>query len=104
MLSGIKFIDKDLAARSLEADKRASKKEKKQLKKVTKIHSKRCACDSLACIVEIMHAEAVQDCFRRRENKRRLPGTLPDQHQVSSQKHFHVALAAGPANQFQTHA
>ena len=34
MLSGIKFIDKDLAARSLEADRKASKQEKKQLKKV----------------------------------------------------------------------
>ncbi|KAK9827469.1 hypothetical protein WJX74_004333 [Apatococcus lobatus] len=33
MLSGIKFIDNDLAARSLEADRKASKKERKQLKK-----------------------------------------------------------------------
>lgn len=34
MLAGIKFVDKELAARSIEADRKASKKEKKLLKKV----------------------------------------------------------------------
>ncbi|KAK9857597.1 hypothetical protein WJX84_001060, partial [Apatococcus fuscideae] len=33
MLAGIKFVDKELAARSIEADRKASKKEKKLLKK-----------------------------------------------------------------------
>ena len=38
MLSGIKFVDKDVAARSLEADRKASNKEKKRLKKVAYPH------------------------------------------------------------------
>ena len=66
MLAGIKFVNKKVAAKSLEADRKADRKEKKELKRVRSAFGRQC----WQAVSASLSAEA-QYARRRRRGSRR---------------------------------